>query len=745
MKRSGTIFTQASRVLWLAVCVLVTAPFAVASPSATGSSDGESDEKTREYYRVYIGEPIIVTASRLREPLERALSSVSVITEQDIARQQAVTVSEVLRAVPGMDVQSSGGTYGSMTDLRLRGAEPDQLLVLLDGMEVNSSWLASFNFADLPVENVEWIEVVRGPASALYGSEAVGGVVNIISKRGSGGPRSALTLEGGSLGTARGLFSMNGSAGSVDYSLSLSRLISDGLGERDGYGNTSFSAGLGVEPAPNQEIRLTTRYVDGRKQVPYDFPMLEVYFDPELGTWIGLQTLDPNNRIENRSFNIALRYAQTVNDTWDYWISLGQMTEDLTNENSGDPDSSYISTVARTGLDSRRSSVETQHNLRFFNWNVLSFGAEAEIEEADREDFSNLSAPWNPNLQYSSVDEDRVNMGYFVQDKLDFGPVLPPMRKDGRKGNPFSRAAEAMRLRGTVVAGARLDDNSQFGSEVTPRFAAGLTAERTRTTLAVSWSESFNAPSLTDLYFPGFSNPSLKPERSTTTEIRLSQELLGPGGVEKLLSDMGEAVEEMARDLRGEESGDVEVEITPRKLSLTLDGSYFSTDYEDLIYSTLEPSGRITLSNIARAEIDGLEAGLTGGYGNSIGARFHYTYLEARRWRGPGEPQEALPRRPHYLYDFSLWAKLFKDLTANLAVNSTSSVPDGFNFVGADGILRFGDREGYTKVDLALSCALRARYRFHVKLENLLDREYEEVKGYPAPGRTVLAGVTVGF
>jgi vitamin B12 transporter len=136
-----------------------------AESSTSPAKRGSDDEK--KYYRVYIGEPVIVTASRLREPLERALSSVTVITGEEIARQQALTVSEILRTVPGMDVQSSGGTYGSMTDVRLRGAEPDQLLVLVDGMRVNSSWLSSFNFADLPVENVERIEVVRGPASAL--------------------------------------------------------------------------------------------------------------------------------------------------------------------------------------------------------------------------------------------------------------------------------------------------------------------------------------------------------------------------------------------------------------------------------------------------------------------------------------------------------------------------------------------------------------------------------------------------
>jgi vitamin B12 transporter len=670
------------------------------------------------------------------------LSSVTVITGEDIARQQALTVSEVLRNVPGMDIQAAGGTYGSMTDVRLRGAEPDQLLVLVDGMEVNSSWLASFNFADLPVENVERVEVVRGPASALYGSEAVGGVVNIISKRGSGRSHPTLLLEGGSLGTARALLSMSGSASSLDYSLSLSRLVSDGLGNRDGYRNSSFAASLGAKPAPNQELHLAARYVDGRKQVPYDFPPMAGFFNTELDTWVGLQTLDPNNRVENRSFNLALRHAHTVNGAWDYSLSLGQMSEGLTNDNGADLDSTYTSTVARSKLDSRRSTAETQHNLRFADWSVLSLGAEVELEEADRDDFSNLSAPWDPNQQYSSVNEDRVNLGYFVQEKLDFGPIVPRVKKSGRGGNPLSKAAKAMRLRGSLVVGARLDDNSQFGSEVTPRFAAGLTMERTRTSVTLSWSESFNAPSLTDLYFPGYSNPSLKAERSRTTEIRFSQKLAGPGGVEKLIGDLGKAVEKMARDLRGQESLELDENFAPSKLRLTLEGSYFSTKYSDLIYYDAAFS---TPGNVARAEIKGLEAGLTGGFGESVGAQFHYTYLEARRWDAPDAKSRALPRRPHYLFDFGFWAKPFGGLTANLGINTTSSVPDGFNFIGADGVLRLGDREGYTRVDMALSYTLSKRYRLHLKLENLLDRDYEEVKGFPAPGRLVLAGVTLGI
>jgi vitamin B12 transporter len=710
-----------------------------AESSTSPAKRGSDDEK--KYYRVYIGEPVIVTASRLREPLERALSSVTVITGEEIARQQALTVSEILRTVPGMDVQSSGGTYGSMTDVRLRGAEPDQLLVLVDGMRVNSSWLSSFNFADLPVENVERIEVVRGPASALYGSEAVGGVINIISKKGSGPARPMLTVEGGSLGTARALLALSGSATSLDYSLTLSRLVSDGLNARDGYRNTSFAASLGTQPGPNKELRLVTRYVDGRKQVPYDFPPTG-YWDSELGTWLGLQTADPNNRVENRSYNLALRYAQSVNETWDYSFCLDQESERLINQNWADPDTSYTSTSGRTGLDSRRTTAETQHNLRLARWSVMSVGAEAELEEANRDDYSNLSDPWAPSLQYSSVDADRVNLGYFLQEKLDFGPLVPAIRARGRDGGAFSRAAKALRLRGSLVAGARLDDNSQFGSEVTPRCAAGLTAERTGTSATISWSQSFNAPSLTDLYFPGYSNPSLKPERSTTTEIKLSQRLAGPGGLKELLKKMGDAVEEMARDLRGQERLEVNGDIAPNRFKLSVEGSYFSTAYDDLIF--YDAAFGIP-GNIARAEIKGLEAGLAGGFGESVGADFHYTYLDAHRWSAPDAEREALPRRPHFLYDLSFWARPFNRLSADVVVNAASGVPDGFDFVGADGVLRIGERDGYTKVDLALSYAASRRYKLHLKIQNLLDERYEEVKGYPAPGRTFLAGVTLAI
>jgi vitamin B12 transporter len=318
--------------------------------------------------------------------------------------------------------------------------------------------------------------------------------------------------------------------------------------------------------------------------------------------------------------------------------------------------------------------------------------------------------------------------------------VVPAVGVKGQKGNVFARVARALRLSGTAVLGVRLDDNSQFGSEATPRVAAGLTFDRTRTSLTVSWAQSFNAPSLTDLYYPGFSNPSLKPELSTTKEFRLSQELFGPEGLERLLDNLADLVESISREERGESPALQRSEVVPRKLRLTLDASYFMTDYSDLIFYDYAFG---IPNNIARAEIDGLEAGLTANYGTALGGRFQYTNLDARRWNSPSSASGPLYRRPRYLYNLSLWAEPFERLKASVVMNTSSSVPDNFDFLGADGVLRLGDREGYTKVDLALSYALSERYKLHIKLDNLLDREYEEVKGFPAPGRNVLAGVTL--
>jgi len=129
--------------------------------------------------------PVVVTATRTEVPLNQLTTSVTVITAEDIRERQAELVLEVLRDVPGVEVVQTG-SMGNTTSVFIRGSESDQVLVLIDGVEVNSTTLGAYNFANLTTENVERIEVLRGAGGTLYGSQAIGGVINILTKKGQG-------------------------------------------------------------------------------------------------------------------------------------------------------------------------------------------------------------------------------------------------------------------------------------------------------------------------------------------------------------------------------------------------------------------------------------------------------------------------------------------------------------------------------------------------------------------------------
>ncbi|MBM4278878.1 MAG: TonB-dependent receptor, partial [Deltaproteobacteria bacterium] len=143
-------------------------------------------------------EKVVVTATRVETPIEEIASSITVIPSEEIVRKQKTSVLEVLRGLPGLDVVQTGGTGGT-TSIFLRGANSEHTLVMIDGVEVNDpiSPGRSYDFAHLTVDNIERIEVIRGPQSTLYGSDAIGGVINIITKKGEGKPKFSLSAEGG--------------------------------------------------------------------------------------------------------------------------------------------------------------------------------------------------------------------------------------------------------------------------------------------------------------------------------------------------------------------------------------------------------------------------------------------------------------------------------------------------------------------------------------------------------------------
>ena len=192
-------------------------------------------------------DPVVVTATRTETPLRDVTTSITVITEEEIRAQQAETVLDALRDVPGLDVVQSG-SRGSTTSVFIRGSNSNQVLVLIDGMEVNSGTAGSFNFAHLLTDNVERIEVLRGAGGTLYGSKAVGGVINILTKRGEGTPKLSLSSEGGNGATHRQALDLAGGTSRWNYSVAGNFLQSDGFhGDNDDYQNVSTSTRVGYQ------------------------------------------------------------------------------------------------------------------------------------------------------------------------------------------------------------------------------------------------------------------------------------------------------------------------------------------------------------------------------------------------------------------------------------------------------------------------------------------------------------------
>src|SRR5262245_7870118 len=173
--------------------------------------------------------PVVVSASRIPSPLAETLPSTTVISRTEIEAKQPISVTELLRSVPGLHIDQNGGR-GGVASVYTRGADPNFTLVLIDGIQMNdplNSRGGSFNFSDLDIAGIERIEIVRGPLASVYGSSAMGGVINILTRRGSGAPQGSMEINGGRFGYGRTGLSAAGATEKFDYALS-SAYLSDG-------------------------------------------------------------------------------------------------------------------------------------------------------------------------------------------------------------------------------------------------------------------------------------------------------------------------------------------------------------------------------------------------------------------------------------------------------------------------------------------------------------------------------------
>ncbi len=435
---------------------------------------------------------ITVTATTLETPIEEVGSSTTIITSKQIEEAQWSTVLETLRSVEGLGVVETSGP-GSTASVFIRGANSEHTLVLIDGVVVNDpiSPGHSFDFANLTTDNVERIEIIRGPQSTLYGSDAMGGVINIITKKGKGKPAGFFSTEAGSYGTFIEKGEVSGGNTIVNYSIGASRTDSRGISaadrrygnhEKDGYGNTSFSGRFGLVPVKNFSLDLVARYADTRA---------------DLDNNGGPGGDDPNYVLRSQNLTTRLQGELALFDGfWTQKLGLSLARTDRDYRNSSDIDHPFDAEVSSFHGETRK--IDWQHHLFLHETNTLTFGAET-TEEQGKSDYLSQSA-WG--LYASVFDKETARTtGCYIQDEV-------------RVGRAFF-----------ATAGVRLDDHSKFGTKTTYRLAASYLILQTGTRFKATYGTGFKAPSLYQLYSQ-YGDPNLKPEESTGWDVGFEQSLI---------------------------------------------------------------------------------------------------------------------------------------------------------------------------------------------------------------------------
>lgn len=418
--------------------------------------------------------PVIVTATRTAITVDDALSSVSVITREDIDRLQPVSLIDLLQGLPGVTFAQAGG-LGQQSSLFLRGTNSSHTLLLIDGVRVGTVSAGIPAFDQLPLDQIERIEVVRGPRSSLYGADAIGGVIQIFTRHGprNGSLAPSMRLGTGSRGYADGQFGLAGGDTHAWYNLSIGGQYTRGINacrvgagtvfagcftdepDADAYRNRNALANAGYRWDNGTELTATWLRSDSR-----------VEFD---GAPYG-------NQHHNRQQVAGAQLGLAPLAVWKVTLAAGQSLDEQQTDNDG--------VFMRYG-NSRRNQASWQNDLALADNQLLTLGIDWQ-----REHLSSDSG---------YLDDSRSDTGGYAQYQGSFG-------------------------RHEIQLSVRRDDNQQFGGHTTGAAAWGYAFDH-GLKLSASWGSAFHAPTFNDLYYPyGSGNPDLQPETSRSAELGLAQQ-----------------------------------------------------------------------------------------------------------------------------------------------------------------------------------------------------------------------------
>jgi vitamin B12 transporter len=609
-----------------------------------------------------VSENVVVTANAQPLELDHTPAPVDLIGRQEIEQRQAVSLPDLLSTQTGISLARTG-TIGGFATIFVDGGNSSFTKVLIDGTPVNLPG-GDFLFSNLTLDNVDKVEIVHGAESALYGTDAMSGVIQVVSHQGSTRiPEINLLAEGGGFSSARGGAQVSGLLAKFDYSAAGSYFHTNGQGINDAFLNRSFAGNFGYRISDSNQLRLTVRSTASFAGTPGQ-------------TLLGQAFSDATAFDDERQLSANLSWTFKTGSHWVHRIS-GMEARFL--DTNGFPDFHFFETAQfnRAGF--------LEQSTYSFRQGAVTAGYQYEVENADPNNLSSLHARRN-------------NQAGFLD----------------ARWLPISRF--------TVTAGARAEENTNFGTRVVPRVGAVYAFHYSQdswgdTRARISYGQGIEEPTIFESFDadpcnPG--NPNLRPQRSRTVSAGIDQYF--------------------------------------RADRFRISATFFTNHFHDLIDQTEGPSNSMCFGghemlffNIDAARARGLnwsgEAHLT----HWLLLKGNYSHDDSRVLKAVAtapaveQPGNHLLRRP--VNSGNLWLNAtFRRLNLNLAGYFTGARADS-DFDG----LGITHNPGYARFDFATSYNFGRGISFYGRVTNLLDKHYQDAVGFPALGRDYRLGLNYRF
>ncbi len=650
------------------------------------------DQKPKKSYE------IVITATKTGIYKKETGASITVITAEEIEQSKKMKVVDLLKSTPGVSVSQSS-PLGGLADLYIRGTGSNHVTVLIDGVKVNdpSSAAHGFDFANLTTDNIEQIEIVRGSQSVLYGSDAIGGVINIITKKGEGKPQVTVQAEGGSFNTFKESAGVSGGTDWAYYSFNVSRTDSRGFSRtstwrgvrksflknrHDGYDNTAVSTQLGIKTIRDSWLSFALRFTDASMKISN-----------------GSYEEDKNHTFGSQNLALNVKYAIPVFEWWESTLMFSYMNQLMHDKNLPD-EYEFAKSLFQSG------------DYASFGYSNMTFKG------------TMMSGEFKNKFSIKDIDEIVVGVSY----EKEYAATLPyyfglmpaqPMAPlpysnpwfmmptdpiDRTAGTWAAYAQNHLKLfkRVFIIAGARYTRPDHFRHSIDYGVSGSFIIPVTETRIKASMGTGYKIPSLYQLY-----NAYERSNRLSFAYLKQERAISYDAGIEQPLWEN----------------------------RIILEVNYFSIDYKNLITydSTLDSYGRYWNSDALSRGVECM-ASIRPFDDLTISGYYTFTRMHDKTFH-TGD----LLRRPRHKAGFTVNYSFLDRGNINLDVSYVGRRRDYWFYP------YFSAMNAYYRVDLAASWWIIRELQAFVRIENLLNKRYEEIRGYRTAPCSVYGGLKAVF